>query len=303
MTSNLRLRILSAVVMAAVALGATWIGGWPFRLLAVAAGLAIFAEWTTICGIASRRVALLVYLVLVGIPLLLVLIGMPAGVVLLALLSMFLLGLAIPGPAGQSRWGAGGILYVVLPVVSMSMVRGDGMPGLVGILFLFAVVWGTDIFAYFVGRAVGANHRPAFFRAIKLTTLWSFICAGVTTILFLVFGDWVIAMLTTVTEVRDLASIYLPWAALTALTGALAFEMDGVFIGATWSRDMRNMMLIVLPLFIAAAHFLGQAFGNHGLWAALNIFLAGRGFFLLIVLPRRSRETFGDYYSGSERPA
>lgn len=170
MTSNLRLRILSAVVMAAVALGATWIGGWPFRLLAVAAGLAIFTEWTTICGIASRRVAFLVYLVLVGIPLLLVLIGIPAGVVLLALLSMFLLGLAIPGPAGQSRWGAGGILYVVLPVVSMSMVRGDGMPGLVGILFLFAVVWGTDIFAYFVGRAVGG---PKLAPAISPGKTWS----------------------------------------------------------------------------------------------------------------------------------
>ncbi|TDH39407.1 MATE family efflux transporter [Pseudohoeflea suaedae] len=154
-----------------------------------------------------------------------------------------------------------------------------------------------------VGRAVGANHRPAFIRAIKLTTLWSFVCAGVTTLLFLVFGDRVITMLTTVPEVRELASVYLPWAALTALTGALAFEMDGVFIGATWSRDMRNMMLIVLPFFVLAAHFLGQAFGNHGLWAALNIFLAGRGVFLMIVLPRRTRETFVACHAGSERLA
>ena len=154
-----------------------------------------------------------------------------------------------------------------------------------------------------VGRAIGAHYRPAFIRAIKLTTFWSFLLAGLTTLFFLAFGEWVIAMLTTVEEVRRMADIFLPWAAVTALTGALAFEMDGVFIGATWSRDMRNMMVLVLALFIASAHYLGNAYGNHGLWAALNIFLAGRGLFLLAVLPRRTREHFGEGYAGSERPA
>ena len=170
MTSNLRLRILSALVMAAVALGITWIGDWPFRILAVLAGLAIFAEWTTISGISSRRGVSLAYFVLVGIPLLLVLVGVPVGVVLLALLAVFLLGLAIPDSSGESRWGAWGILYVVLPVVSMSMVRGDTTAGLVGILFLFAVVWGTDIFAYFIGRAIGG---PKLAPAISPGKTWS----------------------------------------------------------------------------------------------------------------------------------
>jgi MATE family, multidrug efflux pump len=154
-----------------------------------------------------------------------------------------------------------------------------------------------------VGRAIGAHHRPAFLKAIKLTTIWSFALAGLTTLFFLAFGDGVIALLTTVEEVRRMAGVFLPWAAVTALTGALAFEMDGVFIGATWSRDMRNMMVLSLALFIAGAHFMGQAYGNHGLWAALNIFLASRGLFLMAVLPRRTRETFGATYSGRSRAA
>ncbi|MIL09832.1 MATE family efflux transporter, partial [Salmonella enterica subsp. enterica] len=78
-----------------------------------------------------------------------------------------------------------------------------------------------------------------------------------------------------------------PWAALTALTGVLAFQMDGVFIGATWSRDMRNMMLASLAIFVAALFLLPIAFGNHGLWAALNLFLLARGLTLLFILPRR----------------
>lgn len=143
------------------------------------------------------------------------------------------------------------------------------------------------------GRAIGANHRPAFLRAVRLTVIWGFVLAVPTTAFFLLFGDSVIALLTTVESVRQTASIYLPWAAVTAITGVLAFQMDGVFIGATWSRDMRNMMLLSLVLFVACTHFLGISFGNHGLWAALNIFLISRGFGLLALMPKRMNQTFG----------
>ena len=69
--------------------------------------------------------------------------------------------------------------------------------------------------------------------------------------------------------------------------------MDGVFIGATWSRDMRNMMLLSLALYVAALFALAPLLGNHGLWAALHVFLAARGLSLLAVLPRRAAQTFG----------
>jgi multidrug resistance protein, MATE family len=142
------------------------------------------------------------------------------------------------------------------------------------------------------GRAVGARWRPAFDRAVRLTAIWGFALAGLLALVVLVFGDQLIALITTAPEVRDLAATYLPWAALTAVTAVLAFQMDGVFIGATWSRDMRNMMLLSLALYVAALFTLGPLFGNHGLWASLHVFLLARGLSLLAVLPRRAAQTF-----------
>ena len=70
------------------------------------------------------------------------------------------------------------------------------------------------------GRAVGANHRPAFLRATRLTLTWGFVIAGLATLVFLLFGDHLVALLTTSPEVRIEAGRYLAWAALTAFTGA-----------------------------------------------------------------------------------
>jgi len=143
------------------------------------------------------------------------------------------------------------------------------------------------------GRAIGARYRPAFDKAVRLTVFWGFALAGFTTGFFLVFGDAVIGLMTTLESVRLEAGSYLFWAALTAVAGVLAFEMDGVFVGATWSRDMRNMMLLSLALFIALSIGLTRIWGNEGLWISLNIFLAARGLTLLAILPRRRDRAFG----------
>jgi putative MATE family efflux protein len=142
------------------------------------------------------------------------------------------------------------------------------------------------------GRAIGARAGDSFRRAVKLTVTWGFGLAGTATLILLLFGDRLIAVVTTSADVRGLSEIYLPWAAFTALSGVLAFEMDGVFIGATWSRDMRNMMLVSFLAFAAALVTLTPAFGNAGLWAALHVFLLVRGFSLLFMLPRRVRSAF-----------
>ncbi|GEO83537.1 MULTISPECIES: MATE family efflux transporter [Alphaproteobacteria] len=142
------------------------------------------------------------------------------------------------------------------------------------------------------GRAIGAGDRQAFDRAVKLTALWSFGLALVTAVLFLVFGHAAIAVLTTAKEVRTLAGEYLPWAALTAVTGALAFQMDGIFIGATWSREMRNMMLAAFGGYLVALAALVPPLGNHGLWLALNLFLALRGLLLVSLLRGKRDQTF-----------
>lgn len=142
------------------------------------------------------------------------------------------------------------------------------------------------------GRAVGAQYRPSFDRALKLTGLWSFVMAGAVGLFFITFGQPIIELLTTSEDVRQAAYTYLGWAAVTGLTGALAFQMDGVFIGATWSREMRNMMLISFAGYCVGLAVLVPPMGNHGLWLSLNLFLLMRGFFLAAMVPRKARQSF-----------
>ena len=143
------------------------------------------------------------------------------------------------------------------------------------------------------GRALGANYRPAFDRAVKLTLVWGFVLAAIATLIFLIGGTWLIDTLTVSTDVRAEARVYLIWATITALVGVAAFQMDGVYIGATWSVEMRNMMLISLAAYFIAWWIATPLFGNHGLWFALEIFLGMRGITMLMRLPRKAKESFG----------
>lgn len=142
------------------------------------------------------------------------------------------------------------------------------------------------------GRAVGARRRTPFARAVKLSAFWSALLAGFATLFFLAAGGPILDAMTPAQEVRDLGREFLIYAALTPIVGAGAFLMDGVFIGATWSRDMRTMMLISLAVFLVAAYTLTPWLGNSGLWISLLLFLGLRGITLGAILPKRMRETF-----------
>lgn len=142
------------------------------------------------------------------------------------------------------------------------------------------------------GRAFGARDQRAFLRTVKLTTGWGFALAGLPGVLGFTFGEQLLGAITKSPDVYAEAVIYLPWAAFGSLSGALAMQMNAIFIGATWSRDLRNMMLISFAAFIAASLAFRPVFGNHGLWAALHIFLLVRGVSLLSVIRRRVRSAF-----------
>ena len=114
------------------------------------------------------------------------------------------------------------------------------------------------------GRAVGARYRPAFERVVILTMLWGLATAAGLSVVYFVIGPLIIDGMTTASDVREAARLYLVWAALTPLAGAIAFQMDGIFIGATWSRDMRNMMALSLLVYLLAWAALTPTFGNHG---------------------------------------
>ncbi|MBO6758369.1 MAG: MATE family efflux transporter [Roseibium sp.] len=142
------------------------------------------------------------------------------------------------------------------------------------------------------GRAVGARHRPAFDRAVRLTALWSFAVAAVLSLVLVSLGGVLLDLMTVSEDVRLVGRDYLFWAAAAPLFGVLAYQMDGVFIGATWSKDMRNMMLLSLAVFLAAYYALFPSMGNHGLWFALVLFLGIRGISLALICPKRAAVTF-----------
>jgi MATE family multidrug resistance protein len=141
------------------------------------------------------------------------------------------------------------------------------------------------------GRAVGARRRDLFTRAVNLSLLWGFAVSLVVTLLAWTGGGAFIDLMSTNEEVRDYARVYLVYAALTPLLGVAAFVFDGTYIGATWTRDMRNFMLGALAVYLAALYALA-GFGNHGLWWALLIFLAVRGLTLGLRYPALTRKTF-----------
>ena len=162
--------------------------------------------------------------------------------------------------------------------------------------FFFVASYFLDGFAsaaeQLTGRAVGARYRPAFERAVKLNIGWGFAVALPASIIMYLFGTLLIDLITTNPDVRETARLYLIWAALTPVAGVLAFQFDGIFIGATWSDDMRNMMLISLAAFIVVWQTLQPILGNHGVWIALLVFLGARGITLLWRYRVRLERTF-----------
>jgi MATE family multidrug resistance protein len=143
------------------------------------------------------------------------------------------------------------------------------------------------------GQAVGARNEGSFRTAATLSLRWCLGFGLAVSTIALVGGPAFIDFVTTNGPVREAARTYLPYAALAPVVAAAAFAFDGIFIGATWTRAMRNLMLIALAAFIAAlgaVHVL--SLGNAGLWIAFMTFLAARGVGQAIAYPRLARRTF-----------
>lgn len=155
MQSELRLRILSGIVLAIVVLAATWFGGLAFRLLASAIGLLVYYEWSTITRMPETDFRANAFGWLsVGIIALLVVFGIDEFA-LPVLIGATLIGIVYALALQGSGWLAGGIVYSGLTIISLAAIRGDTANGFAAMIFIFAVVWATDILAYFIGRAIG----------------------------------------------------------------------------------------------------------------------------------------------------
>jgi MATE family multidrug resistance protein len=141
------------------------------------------------------------------------------------------------------------------------------------------------------GRAYGARDRASFSSATRLVILWGFAFALAVTAIYALFGPALIDIMTASTDVRHGARDYLWLVVLAPVLGVFAFAYDGIFIGATWARDMRNLMLLSLIVFLAAWLAL-RSFGNAGLWGALLVHYVARGGLQALRYPALFRASF-----------
>lgn len=137
------------------------------------------------------------------------------------------------------------------------------------------MAFGLDGFAFaaeaLVGTAIGARRLQDLRQAVIASTIWAFVISVGFSLAYALAGEHIIALITTLPEVQATAAIYLPWVVLYPLLAVWCFQLDGIFIGATQTAEMRNAMVLAMAGYMVAAWFLPDVWGNHGLWAALNI--------------------------------
>ena len=141
------------------------------------------------------------------------------------------------------------------------------------------------------GRAFGARDQSAFSDAVRLVILWGAGFALAVTATFALFGPGLVNVMTASEDVRRSAHGYMWFVVLSPLLAVFAFAYDGVFIGATWAREMRNLMVLSLVIFVAAWLLL-RPFGNAGLWGALLVHYTARGGLQALRYPAMLRASF-----------
>jgi MATE family multidrug resistance protein len=147
--------------------------------------------------------------------------------------------------------------------------------------FLTIAAFFLDGFAFaaeaLVGQAVGARSVQSARRASLLATQWAVGAVLGLSLVYLLAGPMLIDIMTTAPNVRLEAREYLPWLVAAPLIGVWAWMLDGIFIGATLTREMRQTMLISVAVYGVALLVFLPIFGNHGLWAALMVLNITRG--------------------------
>jgi multidrug resistance protein, MATE family len=142
------------------------------------------------------------------------------------------------------------------------------------------------------GRAYGARDGSGFSSAVRLVIRWGFGFALAVSATYALLGPSLIDIMTANADVRHSARDYLPFVVLSPLLAVFAFAYDGIYIGATWARDMRNLMMLSLSIFLTAWLAL-RSFGNAGLWGAFLVHYAARGGLQALRYPAMLRASFG----------
>lgn len=157
--------------------------------------------------------------------------------------------------------------------------------------FLLFFSYMIDGFAYaaeaLVGRYIGANDRGALKDCIKRLSIFGFGLALIFSIIYLIARENILYVLTNDSQIIETAKEYIIWTIILPIAGFGAFLWDGIYIGATASKSMRNAVILsVFSVFFPVYYISYPLIGNHGLWLALILFLFTRGLFLWLMAPK-----------------
>jgi len=137
------------------------------------------------------------------------------------------------------------------------------------------------------GKFIGASDRLRLNILIRLSFYWGFACSLLFTVTYLLAGEDIFRMLTNNGEIITNAKPYFYWISVIPIVSFAAFLWDGIYIGATAGKAMRNSMLISsLLVFFPAYYLLQKYIGNHGLWLAFILFMISRTITLWIMAPK-----------------
>ncbi|MDH3509949.1 MAG: MATE family efflux transporter [Gammaproteobacteria bacterium] len=128
-----------------------------------------------------------------------------------------------------------------------------------------------------VGKAVGSRDRNGMLLAVKRTLLWSFLFSCLFCLVYLLVGEYIIDLLTSIESIRLAAREFLPWLIIAPLISVWSFLYDGVFVGATRSKEMMLVMVGSMLVIFLPTWLIFNTLGNHGLWLAFMMFMAARG--------------------------
>jgi len=179
-----------------------------------------------------------------------------------------------------------GLLFAMAFFTAQGARQGDTVLAANAVLLQFIMLtsYALDGFAHaaesLVGRAYGRRDWREFAATVRATAQFSFWTATVATAAFALAGNYLVAMLTGLAEVRATAASYLPWMIVMPLIAVWSYLFDGVFIGTTAVREMRNSIFIGLAVYLPT-WWLSQGLDNHGLWLALTLFMLTRSVVLI----------------------
>jgi len=179
-----------------------------------------------------------------------------------------------------------GLLFAMAFFTSRGAAQGDTVLAANAVLLQFIMLtsYALDGFAHaaeaITGRAVGRRRWDEFGQAVRSAAGFSLLTAAAASLAFALGGEWLIALLTGLPEVRATAGDYLPWMVAMPLIAVWSYLLDGVFIGATAIREMRNSIFAGLAAYLPAwwllQAMLPPALENHGLWLAFLLFAVVR---------------------------